>query len=122
VVALLRVRRQPPKLDEQTAEQLAQRAPTLRPPAADEDAPDGERIAGAPAVEEAAPSVREAPEAPAPEAVAPLSPRERFRLRLGRARGGLGARVAAILRGGIDDDVWDEIEDSLISADVGVEA
>jgi len=114
-VALLRVRRQPPRLDEQTAEQLAQRAPTLAPPSADTDTGVEDKLAGAPAVEDAAPSVRD---------VAPpvLSPAERFRARLGRTRGGLGQRVAAILRGGIDETVWDELEDSLISADVGVEA
>jgi fused signal recognition particle receptor len=118
-VALLRVRRHPPVLDEQTAEQLADRAPTLTPPSADADTVEDETLAGAPAVEQAAPSVREA----MPEVVAPpLSPAERFRLRLGRARTGLGHRLAAILRGGINDAVWDDIEDSLISADVGVDA
>jgi fused signal recognition particle receptor len=114
-LALLRVRRQPPRLDEQTAEQLAQRAPTLAPPSADTDAAVREKLAGAPAVEEAAPSVSEV-------SPPPLSPAERFRLRLGRARTGLGGRLAAILRGGIDESVWEDLEDSLISADVGVEA
>ena len=114
--ALLRVRRQPPKLDEQTAEQLAERAPTLTPPPeADTGTAEREALAGAPAVEEAAPSV---PQVSPP----PLTPAERFRLRLGRARTGLGARLAVILRGGIDESVWEELEDSLISADVGVEA
>ena len=51
-----------------------------------------------------------------------LSPSERFRLRLGRARSSLGGVIATIFRGGIDDDVWDEIEENLITADVGVEA
>ena len=110
VLALLRVRRHPPPLDEQTAEQLAERAPTLEVPELDEAQP-----VGAPEVVDAAASV-EAPPAPA------LSPAERFRLRLGRARASLGGAVAAIFRGGIDDDVWDELEDSLIAADVGVEA
>ena len=109
-VALLRVRRHPPPLDEQTAEQLADRAPTLDVPEADEAQP-----AGAPEVVDAAPSV----EAPPPPALAPA---ERFRLRLGRARSSLGGAITAIFRGGIDDDVWDELEDSLIAADVGVEA
>jgi len=106
-VALLRVRRHPPPLDEQTAEQLAERAPTLEVPELDEAQP-----VGAPEVVDAAASL----EAPA------LSPAERFRLRLGRARSSLGGAVASIFRGGIDDDVWDELEDSLIAADVGVEA
>jgi fused signal recognition particle receptor len=114
-LALLRVRRQPPRLDEQTAEQLAQRAPTLAPPSADTAVGAEDKLAGAPAVEEAAPSIRDV-------GPPPLSPAERFRVRLGRARTGLGQRVAAILRGGIDESVWDDLEDSLISADVGVEA
>ena len=109
-VALLRVRRRPPPLDEQTAEELADRAPTLEVPEAEEPRP-----AGAPEVAEAAPSV-----AAPPEPV--LSTAERFRLRLGRARSSLGGAIATIFRGGVDDDVWDELEDSLIAADVGVEA
>jgi fused signal recognition particle receptor len=109
-VALLRVRRHPPPLDEKTAEQLADRAPTIDVPEADEPQP-----AGAPEVTDAAPSVAAPPE-PA------LSPADRFRLRLGRARSSLGGAIVAIFRGGVDDDVWDELEDSLIAADVGVEA
>jgi fused signal recognition particle receptor len=111
LVALLRVRRHPPPLDEQTAEQLKDRAPTLDVPEVDE-----EILAGAPEVTEAAPSATEAP--PAPK----LSPAERFRARLGRTRSGLGDTLAAIFRGGVDEDTWEEVEDSLIAADVGVEA
>ena len=121
VVALVRVRRRPPPLDEQTADQLSRHAPTLAPPTEAGDTVDEHKLAGAPTVEEAAPSVREvAP--PVRETAPPLSPTERFRARLGRARGGLGSRLAGILRGGIDESVWDELEDSLISADVGVDA
>jgi fused signal recognition particle receptor len=109
-VALLRVRRHPPPLDEQTAEQLADRAPTLDVPETGDPQP-----VGAPEVADAAPSV-----AAPPEPV--LSPAERFRVRLGRARSTLGGAIVAILRGGVDDEVWDELEDSLIAADVGVEA
>ena len=109
-VALLRVRRHPPPLDDQTAEQLADRAPTLEVPESDEEVP-----AGAPQVTEAAPSI-DIPEPPT------LSTAERFRVRLGRARDGLGVAIASLFRGGVDDDVWEELEDSLISADVGVEA
>ncbi|HEX6256238.1 MAG TPA: signal recognition particle-docking protein FtsY [Euzebyales bacterium] len=109
-LALLRVRRQPPKLDEQTAEQLADRAPTLDVPDSDEPIP-----AGAPEVTEAAPSVT-APPRPT------LSPSERFQARLGRARTGLGGAIASIFGGRLDDDAWEELEDSLIGADVGVDA
>jgi fused signal recognition particle receptor len=114
-VSLVRVRRRPPPLDEQTAEQLADHAPTLAPPSEEGDTLEEQKLAGAPTVEESAPSVQ-------PVEPPPLSPAERFRVRLGRARTGLGSRLATILGGRIDDSVWDDLEDSLISADVGVEA
>jgi fused signal recognition particle receptor len=110
LLALVRVRRQPPTLDEQTAEQLADRAPTLDVPETDEPFP-----AGAPEVTEAAPSV-------SPPPPPTLSPSERFRARLGRARTGLGGAIASIFGGRLDEDAWEELEDSLIAADVGVEA
>jgi fused signal recognition particle receptor len=108
LVALLRVRRRPPPLDEQTAEQVAERARTLTPPSPDTETVEEREVA----------ERLSAPDVTAP----PLSPTERFRTRLGRARAGLGTRLAAILRGGIDESVWDELEDSLIAADVGVDA
>jgi fused signal recognition particle receptor len=129
-LALLRVRRRPPPLDEQTAEQLADRAPTLEPPEADTEgppteappteapeAPEAERppLAGAPQVEDAAPSVEPAP----PRR---LTPAERFIARLVRARTGLGNRLAQIFSGTLDESVWEDLEDSLIAADVGVDA
>jgi fused signal recognition particle receptor len=59
-----------------------------------------------------------------PEVVAEarLSVAERFRQRLGRARIGLGATVTSIFRRGVDEEAWEELEESLIAADVGVEA
>jgi fused signal recognition particle receptor len=61
------------------------------------------------------------PEAP-PAEPPPLGVGERFRLRLGRARSGLGGTVVGIFRRGVDDEAWEELEESLIAADVGVEA
>ena len=72
--------------------------------------------------------VLERPEAEAPPAAPPAPPaeplttRERFRRRLGRARNNLGATIADIFSRGITDEAWDEIEEALIAADVGVEA
>jgi fused signal recognition particle receptor len=68
--------------------------------------------------------VAEAPPVAEPRVAPPaaLSPSDRFRLRLGRVRGTLGSSVVAIFRGGLDDDAFDELEESLIAADVGVEA
>jgi len=60
-----------------------------------------------------------APPAP-PEA--PLSTAARFRLRLGRARNSFGASVAGVFGRGVTDEAWEDLEESLISADVGVEA
>jgi fused signal recognition particle receptor len=63
----------------------------------------------------------EAPPAEAPEAP-PLSPLERFRLRLGKTRNHLGASIAEIFGRGITEEAWEELEEALIAADVGVEA
>lgn len=85
------------------------------PPAVDEALQEAvdEAMAGV-AVEE--PPV-EAPPVEAPPA------RPRFRDRLGRARSRLAGMVGALAgRPRIDDDTWDEIEEALVGADVGVEA
>ena len=69
------------------------------------------------------------PEAPVAEEVEPeapvepaLTPTQRFSARLGRARESLGTSVAAILGRGLTEEAWEELEESLIAADVGVEA
>jgi fused signal recognition particle receptor len=67
------------------------------------------------------PVVIEAPPEPEPVVIeAPEKPR--FRDRLTKARGLLGQYVGSVLsRSSIDDDTWDELEEALIRADVGVE-
>lgn len=55
-------------------------------------------------------------------AEAPLSTVQRFRLRMAKASGALGANLRGVFTQGLDEDVWEELEDSLIAADVGVEA
>jgi fused signal recognition particle receptor len=85
-----------------------------RPPAAPSveviEAPDlDELVVEEPVVEE--PVVEEAP-----------PKRPTFRDRLGRARSTLSGAVGSILsRGAIDADTWDELEEGLIRADVGVQ-
>ncbi len=75
----------------------------------------------------------EAPEAPeaagaaAPgrsgaSAVSSLTSAQRFRLRLGRVRSTFGASVAGVFGRGVTEEAWEDLEESLISADVGVEA
>jgi fused signal recognition particle receptor len=59
------------------------------------------------------------PEAPAPEVVAPVKPS--FRDRLAKARGAFAGAITSVRsRSTIDDDTWDDLEEALIRADVGV--
>jgi len=128
-------RRRTPIPDAQTEDLLAptveEQQPTsvetLEPPGAGVEPPQpvDVRELGAPPLESV-----EAPEAEAPPAeeeivepkAPPLGIKERFRLRLGRARGGLGGSITQIFRRGVSDEAWEELEESLIGADVGVEA
>jgi fused signal recognition particle receptor len=82
------------------------------------------------------PELREAPEAPRPEAEPEVAEPEapaverpesaasrlvRLRERLARSQGPLGRGLLALLsRDVVDEDTWEEIEDTLITADVGV--
>jgi fused signal recognition particle receptor len=69
---------------------------------------------------EAAVTVEEAPPEAEPE-VAPEPIRPRFRDRLGKARSLLAGYVGSVLsRSAIDDETWEELEEALIRADVGV--
>jgi fused signal recognition particle receptor len=77
----------------------------------------------------------EAPEAPAPEAppVEPTAPTlekpegtrsrlVRLRERLSRSQGTLGRGLLALLsRDRLDEDTWEDIEDTLLTADIGVQ-
>ena len=50
-----------------------------------------------------------------------IAPRRRFRERLGRSRAALSRGLSGLLaRGADDDEAWDELEEALLSADVGV--
>jgi fused signal recognition particle receptor len=89
-------------------------------------APPAERAAPAPSVEELEQLLRApeaAPEAPAePEApvVPEIEERPRLRDRLGRTRSAFSGAFGRIRGRKIDDDTWDELEESLLSADVGI--
>ncbi|MGI8806809.1 MAG: signal recognition particle-docking protein FtsY [Acidimicrobiales bacterium] len=67
---------------------------------------------------------REAPVADAePEALAPEAVKPRFRDRLGKARGLLAGYLGSVRsRTKIDDETWEELEEALIRADVGITA
>jgi fused signal recognition particle receptor len=50
-----------------------------------------------------------------------IAPRRRFRERLGRSRTALSRGLSGLLtRGADDDEAWEELEEALLSADVGV--
>lgn len=92
-----------------------------RPPAAPPEAPPAD--AG---VETAAPPEAE-PEAAAPEAPVLEQPEStasrlvRLRQRLSRSQGTLGRGLLALLsRDRLDEDTWESIEDTLLTADIGV--
>ena len=74
--------------------------------------------------QEAPPAPPPAPpvEKPAPEKPPPSAGRMvRLRARLARSQSGFGSALLNLLsRDRLDDDTWDEIEDVLITADVGV--
>jgi fused signal recognition particle receptor len=75
--------------------------------------------AARPVTEVPLPEDRPAPAVP-PE-VEEIAPRRRFRDRLGRSRAALSRGLAGLLaRGTGDDAAWDELEEALLAADVGV--
>jgi fused signal recognition particle receptor len=88
--------------------------------------------APAPPVEEATPPAPEVvvePEVvePEPEVVEPepepVREKPTFRERLGRARSSMSGYVGSVLsRGKIDQETWDDLEEAMIRADVGVGA
>jgi fused signal recognition particle receptor len=59
-------------------------------------------------------------EAPPAEVEAPVRPS--FRDRLAKARGTIGGYLSSIRSRRVDDQTWDELEEALIRADVGVTA
>jgi fused signal recognition particle receptor len=64
----------------------------------------------------------EAPEAPALETPEPTAGRlHRLRARLARSQGTLGrGLLSALARDRLDEDAWEEVEEALLTADVGV--
>jgi fused signal recognition particle receptor len=111
VVPRIRRREVPPA--ERGGTTTLERPPTVPP---DEELPPLiERPAGPPVITEEAP-VLEKPEPTAGRLV-------RLRARLARSQNAFGRGLLSVLsRDHLDEDAWEEIEDSLITADVGVEA
>ncbi|HSV68196.1 MAG TPA: signal recognition particle-docking protein FtsY [Mycobacteriales bacterium] len=102
-------------------------AGTVTPPAGPEtvpvDAPKAGPVEARP-VEVEVPAPEEAAVPPAVEVPAPTAGRlVRLRARLARSQSSLGRGLLTLLaRDRLDDDVWDEVEETLLTADVGVAA
>ncbi|MGW1409111.1 signal recognition particle-docking protein FtsY [Streptomyces sp. NPDC002403] len=111
--------------------------PTITPPAEPHVGEEAETPREEPrrTIEEAGPPEAEAPAEEAPEAVEPeeaaapaLEVPEptagrlvRLRARLARSQNSLGKGLLTLLsRDNLDEDTWEEIEDTLLTADVGV--
>ncbi|MCD9144091.1 signal recognition particle-docking protein FtsY [Streptomyces albireticuli] len=96
--------------------------PTAEPrrPIEEVDLPVAEAPAAeAPVVEPAAPEAPAAPEIEVPEPTAGRL--VRLRTRLSRSQNSLGKGLLTLLsREHLDEDTWEEIEDTLLTADVGV--
>ena len=96
-------------------------------PAPDETTTKPTGAATAEADEDAAPAAEAEPQAPAAPAVEIEKPPPsagrltRLRARLARSQSTLGQGLLSLLsRDALDDDAWEELEDVLITADVGV--
>ena len=118
VAIATRVRRKGPSSTALDTTAVAEGKQTVADPPS--TAPTASALASAP--DTAAPLVTE----PAPEVVAPIAAEPEpasYRGRLGKARGLLSGYVGAIrARGKIDGTTWDDLEEALIRADVGVGA
>jgi len=120
-----RRRQLPPSATGATGTEVLERPPTTAPPTVAE--PSAEPSAEPEVVEPevAEPELEAAPvvEAPVIEKPEPTAGRlQRLRARLSRSQNALGRGLLALLsRDKLDDDTWDEVEESLLLADVGVE-
>ena len=96
------------------------RGRTVAPPEAPPEAPP--RLEASPGLE--APPVEtqtEAPPAEAPAEPAPAEAPAELRERMGRTRGVVSGYLRSLRsRGSVDDTTWDELEEALLRADVGV--
>jgi fused signal recognition particle receptor len=102
----------------------APEAPPAAEPAPAPEAPPAAEPAPAPEAPPAAPPVggaTETPEAPEIEAIEPAEGRlERLRGRLARSQNAFGRSLLGLIGGGdLDEDSWQDVEDTLLIADLG---
>ncbi|XVU24336.1 signal recognition particle-docking protein FtsY [Actinoplanes sp. CA-054009] len=126
VVPRMRRRELPPQGGTTTTlEKPAEAPPVVVPPVRDEELPPLIVEEKPEAVEPAEPEVT-APEIEKPEIEKPeptAGRLVRLRARLSRSQNMFGRGLLSVLsRDHLDEDAWEEIEDTLITADVGVEA
>ncbi len=98
-------------------------APPREPTEAPTEAPP--EVPSTPAPEAAeAPPAPEAPEAPPLETpAAPTGRLQRLRARLARSNSAIGQGLLALLsRDRLDEEAWEDVEDTLLAADLGVDA
>src|SRR5215472_1754410 len=96
-------------------------APPEAPPAPSAPAIPGQEVDAGAAPQAPPPLVTEPPAAPAEAPPQPLAGRmTRLRGRLARSQSGFGAVLLGLLsRDGLDEQGWEEIEDTLVGADLG---
>ena len=113
-----RLRRRPPLPPTRAPERIPEATP--RGPALEPDQQGGVQLpTEAPASIEGAPAPEVELERPEPTAGRLV----RLRARLARSQSVLGRGLLAVLaRDRLDDDAWEEVEEALITADVGVDA
>jgi fused signal recognition particle receptor len=111
-----------------TAEPVQEQAPApaepVAPAAPEAQAPTAPEAPAEPAPvapETPVPAAPEAPAAPAVEEIAPPEGRlDRLRGRLSKSQNALGRSMLGLLGGGdLDEDSWEEVEDTLLIADLG---
>jgi fused signal recognition particle receptor len=109
-----------PAVEKPAVPKPAVEKPKVQKPAVQKPAVE-KPVAKAPVAE---PPVVEAPPVPVVETPEPTAGRlVRLRARLSRSQNVFGKGLLALLsRDKLDDDTWDEIEETLIGADVGVQA
>jgi fused signal recognition particle receptor len=124
VLAVTQQRRRRAKESGAAATVEAPPKPTPRPKAepAAPATPRAPPEAAPPVLEEAAPEVVEEVEAPpaVEEVEEVVVERATFRSRLGKARGLFSGMAVSVRGRGIDADTWDDLEEALLRADVGV--
>jgi len=115
--------------DKQLPPQAPSAPPATREPSVgDESAPPRDTpkrtVETSPGVDLLEPPVVEPAPAPTVETPAPAVGRlQRLRARLARSNSAMGQGLLSLLsRGGLDEQTWEDVEDTLLTSDLGVEA